>query len=575
MFASVLKTPDRGFNFENSQRNAWFEDLVKGKNPKPLKTGTTIAGVVFKDGVVLGADTRATSSEVVADKNVSKIHFLSPNIYGRNPRVIMAVSVIQDILFRYHGQIGAHLLLGGVDCRGGHLHNIGPYGSMDKVPFLAMGNLAAMGILENGFKSDLDVESAKRLVCDAIFAGIMNDLGSGHNIDLCVITRSGVDYIRPYQMFEHTGKREGCYNYKPGTTAVLTKQVHHFDMELVDERGPGLYYVSSSGRRLAGDMFSTGSGSDYAYGVMDSGHRWDLSAPEAYDLAERAIYHATHRDAHSGGVVNSEMALMDVCLSPELKQSCFARNAWESEPNICGPSHYTFGLNTDELAVPTGLDPVQFLGPFTDGKSDLKLEFHHGTTTLAFKFQHGVMVAVDSRASAGSYICDTKANKVIEINPYLLGTMAGCAADCIYWERRLAKECRIYKLRNNTRISVAAASKLLANMMVEYRGMGLSMSTMVCGWDQRGPGLYYVSSSGRRLAGDMFSTGSGSDYAYGVMDSGHRWDLSAPEAYDLAERAIYHATHRDAHSGGVVNMYHMKEDGWIKVSQNDVDKTVL
>lgn len=28
--------------------------------PKPVKTGTTIAGIVFKDGVILGADTRAT-----------------------------------------------------------------------------------------------------------------------------------------------------------------------------------------------------------------------------------------------------------------------------------------------------------------------------------------------------------------------------------------------------------------------------------------------------------------------------------------------------------------------------------
>ena len=32
--------------------------------------------------------------------------------------------------------------------------------------------------------------------------------------------------------------------------------------------------------------------------------------------------------------------------------------------------------------------------------------------------------------------------KVIEINPYLLGTMAGGAADCSYWERFLAKQCR-------------------------------------------------------------------------------------------------------------------------------------
>lgn len=40
--------------------------------------------------------------------------------------------------------------------------------------------------------------------------------------------------------------------------------------------------------------------------------------------------------------------------------------------------------------------------------------------------------------SAASPVC----NKVIEINPYLLGTMSGCAADCMYWERLLAKECR-------------------------------------------------------------------------------------------------------------------------------------
>lgn len=80
--------------------------------------------------------------------------------------------------------------------------------------------------------------------------------------------------------------------------------------------------------------------------------------------------------------------------------------------------------------------------------------------------------------------------KVIEINPYLLGTMAGGAADCSFWERLLARQCRIYELRNKERISVAAASKLLANMVYQYKGMGLSMGTMVCGWDKRGPGKH-------------------------------------------------------------------------------------
>ncbi len=51
-------------------------------------------------------------------------------------------------------------------------------------------------------------------------------------------------------------------------------------------------------------MFSVGSGSTYAYGVLDSNYRYDLGVEEARELGKRAIYHATHRDAYSGGVVN-------------------------------------------------------------------------------------------------------------------------------------------------------------------------------------------------------------------------------------------------------------------------------
>lgn len=99
---------------------------------------------------------------------------------------------------------------------------------------------------------------------------------------------------------------------------------------------------------------------------------------------------------------------------------------------------------------------------------------------------------------------------------------------------------------------MAAASKLLANMVKSYKGMGLSMGTMVTGWDKSGPRLFYVDSDGTRLEGDLFSVGSGSTYAYGVLDSGYRPDLSIPEAIELGRRAILQATHRDAMSGGFV-----------------------
>ncbi|NP_001103512.1 proteasome subunit beta type-8 [Xenopus tropicalis] len=259
------------------------------------------------------------------------------------------------------------------------------------------------------------------------------------------------------------------------------------------------------------------------------------------------------------------MALLTIC-GPTQSQD------WRMP--LCGGTispTVPFQVYNTELAVPPGYQPAKFLEHLEEGVDDVKIEPWHGTTTLAFKFQHGVIVAVDSRASAGSYISNVKFNKVIEINPYLLGTMSGSAADCQYWERVLAKECRLYQLRNNSRISVSAASKLMCNMMLQYRGTGLSVGSMICGWDKKGPGLYYVDDNGTRLCGDIFSTGSGNSYAYGVMDSGYRYDLTPEEAYDLGRRAISYATHRDAYSGGFVNLYHMKEDGWVKIGQFDVN----
>jgi len=206
---------------------------------------------------------------------------------------------------------------------------------------------------------------------------------------------------------------------------------------------------------------------------------------------------------------------------------------------------------------------------FQDSKNK-NLKFAHGTTTLGFVFDGGIIIAVDSRASMGSYIGSGTVKKVIEINEYLLGTMAGGAADCAFWERNLARDCRIYELRNGERISVAAASKMLTNYLQRYKGYGLSVGSMVAGWDKRGPQLYYVDSDGMRLKANFgFSVGSGSTYAYGIIDTEYRRNLTVNEAIQLGRRAIYHATHRDAYSGGFVNVYHIKEDGWVQISHDD------
>jgi 20S proteasome subunit beta 2 len=258
-----------GFNFELFLRN---ERLMKRLQTEgnasvlaklPRKTGTTIAGVLFDGGVVLGADTRATEGNLVADKNCSKIHFIASNIYccgagtaadteattqliasqmelhrqatGRElVPVVAAMTRLKQYLFRYQGYISAALVLGGVDeLHGPSLYTVYPHGSVDQLPYVSMGSgsLAAMAVFEARWHEKLSEDEAKRLVYEAITAGIENDLGSGSNVDLCVIKNSGkaVDYLRGYAKENPRPYRKPTlYSFPRGTTAVLAEELHKY-----------------------------------------------------------------------------------------------------------------------------------------------------------------------------------------------------------------------------------------------------------------------------------------------------------------------------------------------------------
>ena len=72
-----LSTCSKGYRSNSSDSNAFLES--KGvKVPKATSTGTTIVGCLFKDGIVLGADTRATTGPIVADKNCEKVRQSGP-----------------------------------------------------------------------------------------------------------------------------------------------------------------------------------------------------------------------------------------------------------------------------------------------------------------------------------------------------------------------------------------------------------------------------------------------------------------------------------------------------------------
>lgn len=80
-------------------------------------------------------------------------------------------------------------------------------------------------------------------------------------------------------------------------------------------QGPNLFYVDDGGSRLKSHLFSVGSGSTFAYGVLDSEYHYDLSVKDALELGRRSIYHAAHRDAYSGGTINRMSVLLQECLT--------------------------------------------------------------------------------------------------------------------------------------------------------------------------------------------------------------------------------------------------------------------
>ncbi|KAG0035108.1 Proteasome subunit beta type-7 [Podila clonocystis] len=254
---SRLPQAKGGFNFDNHVRNT----LMEGKGlgiPKATKTGTTIVGLIYKDGLVLGADTRATAGPIVADKNCEKIHYLAPNMYccgagtaadtemttalissqlelhrlstGRQARVVTAMTMLKQMLFKYQGHIGAALILGGVDINGPHLYTIYPHGSTDKLPYVTMGSgsLAAMSVFESRYVANMEREDAIALVQDAIEAGIFNDLGSGSNVDVVVINSEKVEVLRNYARPNERGVKEASYKYAQGTTRVLKSSIRDF-----------------------------------------------------------------------------------------------------------------------------------------------------------------------------------------------------------------------------------------------------------------------------------------------------------------------------------------------------------
>lgn len=144
-------------------------------------------------------------------------------------RVQMAALRLTSHAFKYGGHIGTHLIVGGVDVKGPQLIECSSDGNMYSNPYhtTGSGSLAAMAILETYYKENMTKEQAMELVVAAIEAGVYHDLGSGSNVDVCVIMRGKVEM---YRNLKHDNQKvyskPGGYQFRKDRVQVL-EEVRH------------------------------------------------------------------------------------------------------------------------------------------------------------------------------------------------------------------------------------------------------------------------------------------------------------------------------------------------------------
>ncbi len=195
-----------------------------------LKSGTTILGIVCRDGIVMAADRQSTAGTIVMNKDSQKIRIVNDYLafagtgmvadIQRTVKIAAAELRIKELHAKSRPSVrnGAGLismmiynsirqpamlqfmvgsLVGGVNEDGtAELYSIDPAGGINKVEDydanFGSGMPFVLGLLERQYKKGMSVKEAIDLAVEAIKSSTQRDVGSGHGIDVFTLTKSGI-----------------------------------------------------------------------------------------------------------------------------------------------------------------------------------------------------------------------------------------------------------------------------------------------------------------------------------------------------------------------------------------------
>jgi len=195
-----------------------------------------------------------------------------------------------------------------------------------------------------------------------------------------------------------------------------------------------------------------------------------------------------------------------------------------------------------------------------------------GTTTVGITCSDGVILASDRRASMGYFIASKDIQKVFQIDDRLAMTVAGSVADAQSIIRMMQAECKLYQLKHGKKISAKAATTILSNIMFAYKYFPFYVQLLLGGVEDK-PEIYGLDPLGG-VTEEKFivSTGSGSPFAYGLLEEMAVKDGTIKENLPIALKAVKTAMKRDCASGEYVDIITVTKAGFRRLEKDEVAK---
>ena len=198
-----------------------------------------------------------------------------------------------------------------------------------------------------------------------------------------------------------------------------------------------------------------------------------------------------------------------------------------------------------------------------------------GTTTVGIRTKECVVLAADQKATMGYFAADLDAQKVYKLTDRIALTIAGGMGDAQTLVRFLRSQAKLFEVERENSITTKALVTFIANILSGNRYYPF-MIQFIIGGHTGTPQMYSMDAVGSIAPVEDYTvSGSGSEFAMGVLDTNYHATMKKDDVIKLAIKAVQAAKKRDVMSGGhSYTITVIDSNGVQELSKKDVEKIV-